>query len=505
MQLRDYQKAVVKGVSEAFQQGKQGVIMQMATGAGKTASAAYIVEKYSQTGRVVLWLVHREELLLQASMTFAKMGIQHQLIAADTTARKCKVVQFKHLGKVFLCQKSVVYIASVQTLIRRLPQYANLNPAQIIADECHLSLNKTFRTIIGAWPEARLLGLTATPTREDKQQFSRDQGGLYDDMICGPQPYTLIEAGMLCDYDLYIPPIRMKISQNIAMKGKDYDPNALDEDFKNSPDVYGDVIDHYRKLSHGKPAIGFCPTVERAREFTDRFCAAGYRAKLLEGGTDPAERYQTLEDLANGQVDVVMSVDILIEGTDVPLATTVLCLRKTKSLRIYLQSIGRVLRPHPLKEKAIILDFVGVSHIHGYPDDHREWSLNGEVKRRAKPKKEDDDGIARLITCPECFRAHEPAPACPKCGHEYTAKESREIVVVEGDLVKIERQAVIKKAEEDQIAKTVKRMEEVNCKTLEDWITLAKQREYRFPIQWATKRYELRCKRKPIPATTGEE
>jgi len=153
----------------------------------------------------------------------------------------------------------------------------------------------------------------------------------------------------------------------------------------------------------------------------------------------------------------------------------------------------------------IILDFVGLSQIHGYPDDHREWSLNGDVKRRSKPKKEDDDGIARLQTCPECFKAHEPAPACPKCGHEYTAKEARDIRVVEGDLVKIERQQKIDQAQAADVAKTGRRLEEVNCKTMDDWINLAKQRDYRFPVAWATTRYELRCRRKPIPATTAHE
>lgn len=496
MQLRDYQKRVVRSISEAFQQGKQGVIMQMATGAGKTATASYIVEKYASTARVVLWLVHREELLLQASMTFAQMGVEHRLIAADTTARKCKVMQFRKLGKVFLNEKSVVYIASVQTLIRRLDQYADLNPAQIIADECHLSLNKTFRTIIGTYPGARLLGLTATPVREDKQQFDRALGGLYDEMVSGPQPYELIAAGMLCDYDLYVPPVRMKISENLAIKGNDYDPKGLEKEF--TPDVFGDVIDHYRKLSQGKPAIGFFPTVEKAREFTEKFCEAGYKAKLLEGNTDPGERYQTLEDLSTGAIDVVMSVDILIEGTDVPLATTVLCLRKTKSLRIFLQSIGRVLRPHPKKEKAIILDFVGLSQIHGYPDDHREWALSGEVKRRRKPKLDDpdDDGVSRIQTCPVCYKAHEPASVCPNCGHAYTAKEAASLRIVEGDLIKIERQQQIEKMEQADLEKKVKRLEEGSCQTLDDWIALAKQRNYKFPQAWATRRYELRCKRR---------
>jgi DNA repair protein RadD len=496
MQLRDYQKRVVRSISEAFQQGKQGVIMQMATGAGKTATASYIVEKYASTSRVVLWLVHREELLLQASMTFAQMGVEHCLIAADTTARKCKVMQFRKLGKVFLNEKSVVYIASVQTLIRRLDKYADLNPAQIIADECHLSLNKTFRTIIGTYPGARLLGLTATPVREDKQQFDRALGGLYDEMVSGPQPYELIAAGMLCDYDAYKPSIDMDLLDDEPIKGNDFEAKALEKKFTHK--VFGDVIDHYRKLSHGKPAIGFCPTVKIASDFVDQFCKAGYKAKLLEGNTDPSERYQTLEDLSTGAIDVVMSVDILIEGTDVPLATTALCLRKTKSLRIFLQSIGRVLRPHPKKERAIILDFVGLIDRHGYPDDHREWALSGDVKRRRKPRLDelDDDGVSRIQTCPKCFKAHEPAPACPNCGHAYTAKEAASVRIVEGDLIKIERQQQIEKMEQADLEKKVKRLEEGSCQTLDDWIALGKQRGYKFPIQWGTRRYELRCKRR---------
>ena len=495
MKLRPYQQDVVKQVSDSFRAGNQGVIMQMCTGAGKTATAAYIVDKYDQTKRTVLWLVHREELLLQASMTFAIYEIVHALVAAAKTKRKCQVEHFRDMSKVYLKDGATVIIASVQTMVRRLEQYKDIEPALIVADECHLSLNKTFRTIIGHFPKARLLGLTATPTREDKQSFARSEGGLYDDMICGPQMYDLIEAGMLADYDLYSPPVRMKINAKPKMKKGDFDPKGLQSEYDNSPDVFGDVIEHYKRYSIGKPAIGFLPTIKVAQDFTDKFVDAGFNFKMLEGSTDSTERWRMLKDLATGAIDGIMSVDILIEGTDVPLATTAICLRRTKSTRIYLQSIGRVLRPHSNKDKAVILDFVGLTQAHGLPDDHREWSLYAPMKRRSRPKKtEEDDGITRIQTCPECYKSHEPAPVCPNCGHEYTASEKK-IKIVEGDLIKIERREKIEREQAQAMEKRTKRFEESQCNSLEDLVNLAKKRGYKFAEKWAERRYQLRVRR----------
>lgn len=492
MKLRNYQIEVLRAVHSAFSEGKQGAILQMATGAGKTATAGYVVQKYNDTGRTVLWLVHRNELLFQACMTFSKMGIKHQLIASKSTVSKVKVEQFREFGKVFLDETSTVYVASAQTMIRRLDKL-NIKPDLIIPDECHLSLNNTFSTIIKHYPTAKLLGLTATPTREDKKSFSRDQGGLYDEIVCGPQPYELIESGHLCDYDLFIPPVKFE-AKKLRTKGHDYHPDDLEAEFITSS--FLDVVAHYRKLSHNKPAIGFCPSVRIAEEFTRQFIEAGYNAVTLTGETDATVRYNTLKALAVGDVHVVMSVDILIEGTDIPLATTALMLRKTKSLRIYLQSVGRVLRPHPEKEKAIILDFVGLVKEHGYPDDHREWSLNGKVQRRSKPRPVDDDEVVRIQTCPECYKAHEPADCCPFCGHKYTKAQIEKIEIVAGDLIKIERQRKIERAKIEEKQKQTRRLEERQCKTYQDWYNLGVERNYEFPQKWAYKKHQLQLKRR---------
>lgn len=493
MQLRDYQNPVVKAVSQAFIENQTKVIMQMPTGAGKTASAAYIVEKHAATARQVLWLVHREELLFQSSMTFASIGVRHRMICAAQSERKTKVAQFKEYGRSYITDTAHVVVCSVQTLIRRLDKTPWLAPSLIIADEAHLSLNSTFRAIIGSYPEARLIGLTATPCRSDNQGFHVDQGGLYETMVCGPQTYELMDLGQLASYEVFKPPIPL---ENIKKrtKGGDWDAKDLEAEFKSSV-VFGSVVDHYRKFAHKLPAIGFCPTVSIAQKFTDKFVEAGYNFKMLDGNTLSSERWQMLKDLANGDIDGVMSVGILIEGTDIPLATVGLMLTRTKSLRVYLQSVGRLLRPHPKKERAIIMDFVGLLEQHGYPDDHRVWSLYEAPKRRRRPKSDEgeDDTMDGVQTCPECYRAHKPAEICPHCGHIYSSDpKKREVLEVQGELIRVTREEKQREHELKAQAHKTRRIEESQCRSLEDWIALAKQRGYKFPRQWAERRYRFR-------------
>lgn len=445
--LREYQKIVVREVSDMYKAGKKAVLLQMPTGAGKTRTAAYIVRQYTKTGRQVLWLVHREELLLQAAMTFAEYGIPHRLVCAASSERAIKIQEHKEFGRSFVDAASSVVVASIQTIVRRLDVLDWLDPSQIVADECHLSLAVTWRKVLAKWPAARLLGLTATPWRLDGQSFAREDGGLYDDIVLGPQPADLIAWKSLADYRLFCPPMQFDLLDKIGIKGGDLDPKDLEKEFSNV--VYGDVVSHYRKYSHGKPAIAFCPTVKVAEETAQAFRDAGYRAISLDGNTDDIIRRTSLQQLGRGELDVVTSVSILVEGTDVPFATTAILLRRTKSLSLYLQAVGRVLRFHKDKPFAIILDCVGVSDIHGWPDDYREWSIRGTAKRRKRDAANDDEPDELIRECPECYAKHDPAPKCPVCGHVYTAKERARPKVIDADLVEADRKA--RQAEQEAI------------------------------------------------------
>lgn len=460
--LRPYQLGAVRAVSREFADGNLGVLMQLPTGAGKSRTAAYIVSRFVETARQCLWTVHREELLMQAAMTFAEYGIPHRLICSTSSERAIKAQQFREHGRCFVEPGALVVIGSIQTIVRRLDSMPWLDPDLIVPDEAHLSLNATNRRIIGhliakrdarllaevgdapAARRTRVLGLTATPQRLDRQSFAREDGGLYDVMVTGPSVRELIEWGNLARFVAYAPPIELAEGADLEKrKGGDYDAAELEKEL-DRPKIYGDVVEHYRTYSHGKPAIGFCPTVASAEKFAQAFRAAGYRAIALDGGTDDGVRRRSLQQLGRGELDVVMSVSILVEGTDVPYATTALLLRRTESVSLYLQAVGRVLRPHPDKERAIILDFVGNivrpngKGGHGLPSEDREWSLKpAERKSRATSAEEPEPGIDSITNCPKCRAYHLPAPVCPHCGHEYPKTSRREAQQVDAQLVEI--------------------------------------------------------------------
>lgn len=469
--LRPYQMRCVKEVSRLYKEGKKAVLLQKPTGAGKTRTAAFIVNVYAKSGRQVLWLVHREELLLQAAMTFAEYGIPHRLVCAASSERAIKAQQHKELGRSWVSNEAVVVVASIQTIVRRLDKLPWLDPAQLVADEAHLSLAVTWRKVLARWPEARLLGLTATPWRLDKQSFAREEGGLYDAIVLGPRPADLIEWGNLANYRLFAPPVQFQLVDKIGMKGGDYDTKDLEKEFSNV--VYGDVVSHYRKYSHGKPAIAFCPTVRVAEDTAQAFRDAGYRAISLDGNTDDIIRRTSLQQLGRGELDVVTSVSILVEGTDVPFATTAILLRRTQSLSLYLQAVGRVLRPHPDKPFAIILDCVGVSDIHGYPDDDREWSLSGESK--AKRRKDDGEEDITYRECTECYARVRPhVRVCPNCGTEFTGKERKGPKVIDAELVEADREARRREQEAAREAAAAARREQGQARSAEQLLAQGK-------------------------------
>lgn len=493
IELRGYQRKLVAAASQFYRDAppdQAALLMQSATGSGKTRTAAYIVDKYASTGRQVLWLVHREELLMQAALTFAEYGIKHRLVCAASSERAIKAQEFREHGRSFVDSFAPVVIASIQTIVRRLEVLPWLQPTQIVADEAHLSLAATWRRVLARWPQARLLGLTATPTRLDGQTFDRQGGGLYDAIITGPRVSDLIGWGNLADFEVYAPPLDFTQAKRTKMKGGDFDPKALESEFA-KPVIFGDVVGHYRKYSHGKPAIAFCPTVAVSERFAQAFRDAGYRAVAIDGQTDDTVRRRSLQELARGELDVVTSVSILVEGTDVPLATTALLLRRTQSLSLYLQAVGRVLRPHPQKDRAIILDFVGAVQAHGMPDADREWTLEG------KPRSEragSDQPAVTIRTCPKCFAIHAPAPACPSCSYAYTTRD-RAPQEVAGELVRITpemraQMAAQAEAERKQ-AKRQRITEERQCATLAELEQLGRDRGYRFAAAWAAKRWQF--------------
>jgi DNA repair protein RadD len=198
----------------------------------------------------------------------------------------------------------------------------------------------------------------------------------------------------------------------------------------------------------------------------DAFKTVGIAAQLLLGGTQ--DRDQVVADFAAHRTRVLVTVDVVSEGFDVPAASCAILLRPTQSLGLYLQQVGRVLRPAPGKDAALILDHVGNVNRHGFPDDPRDWSLDDRMRRTR------GTAAPSVRTCEQCFAAFKPAPICPVCGHQCMPIKSRVIRQIAGELQELKRT-------EQRIA----RREQGQARTLQELIHLGQARGMKNPVGWA--------------------
>jgi len=235
------------------------------------------------------------------------------------------------------------------------------------------------------------------------------------------------------------------------------------------PTITGDAIGHYQRLARGKSAVAFCVSVEHSKHVAAEFRAAGVLAWHVDGETPYGERKEAIRAFRNGEIRVLTNVDLFGEGFDLPSLEVSILLRPTKSLGLYLQQVGRCLRPAPGKERALILDHAGNILRHGMPDDERDWQLSGREK-----KKKDTSGGPPIRQCPKCFNVHRPAPQCPECGHVYEGAP-REVETVAGELSEVDVLRV----------RAAKKEEQQNARTIADLIELGKKRGYKNPDAWA--------------------
>lgn len=444
--LRPYQAKAVHDLRLAFRHGARAPLLVLPTGGGKTICMAEILRSLSARGRSAMVLVHRRELIAQTSHKLDLAGVPHGIIAAGVTPADAPI-----------------QIASVQTLVRRLERIAT-PPDLIVIDEAHHATSSSWSRVLQHWPDALRLGVTATPIRLDGRGLS----AAFDCLVHGPSVADLTRAGFLCASRIYAPPVVADLSQ-LRRRAGDF---AIDQaaDAMDRPTVTGDAISHYQRLAGAQRAIAFCCSVQHAEHVCACFNAAGIPAATLLGSLDPVRRDDAVARFANCELQILVTVDVVSEGFDIPAAGCAILLRPTQSLGLYLQQVGRVLRPSPGKQHAIILDHVGNVHRHGWPDDHRDWSLDGVLKRAGAG----GSAAPSVRTCSECFAAFKPAPICPACGAP-SQPTKREIQQREGELRELARQAVARSHRRDQ----------GQARTLQQLIHLGQARGMKNPVGWA--------------------
>jgi len=439
--LRPYQLQAVAEIRQAYQARHRSVLFVLPTGGGKTVMFSHITRETAARGNRVCILVHRAELLRQASASLEALDVSHGLIAANRSMDLSRPVQ----------------VASVQTLARRLhhipPDFFDL----LVIDEAHHSNAGTWAKVLQHCRTARVLGVTATPIRCD----GRGLGEWYSAMVLGPTPAELTEAGFLAPARVLAPPIGFDTS-GLRRRMGDFDMSQAGQALQ-AGQAMGDCLAHYRRYLDGQTAIAFCCSVAHAEAVARLFNDHGVAAASIDGTMDAATREQLLADLGAGRLKVLTSCALIGEGVDVPSVAGCILLRPTQSVSLHLQMIGRCLRPQPGKQ-AVILDHVGNVVRLGHHLEEREWTLEGTPKK-------DREKAPSVKVCPQCFSAMPSArQTCPDCGHQFTP-ERRELEHVDGELVEVQRREA--------------KREQSRAQTVEDLIAIGKRRGMKNPRGWA--------------------
>lgn len=460
---RPYQARQIEAVHDYIREGRTRILVQSPTGSGKTivaADLAHALVKFE--GKRVMLMAHRKELVRQLSQAVDKVGLPHGIIAPGWRPERDWRVQ----------------VASKDSLLQRLA--VNHRPDVLIIDEAHHAVAKTYRKII-EWlrPEAVIVGFSATPERLDGQPLD-----VFNVMVPGPSERWLIDRDYLVDYRIIAPPG----ARDIRARKRYGDFVKTDiEKLLTERNIVGNSIDVYQGMVWPRTCLVYCVSRNHAREVAHRFIQSGVYAKYVAGDTPEKDRDTAVAMFKNGNLPVIVSVDLFGEGLDLPGLQAVLLMRPTLSLPLYRQHVGRAMRQGEGKPDALIIDPVGNSWRHGLPDDEREWRLDGGSLY--KPP-EAEDGGPSLRCCEMCFAVFRVAAECPQCGFKYApvGKQPKE---QGGRMEELEKEALRQeRARLKQEEEAYRAIEEANAATFNDWVKIAVRREY--AVGWAARKWYYR-------------
>jgi DNA repair protein RadD len=387
--LRDYQTDVLDRARAEFAKGFLRGVIQGDTGSGKTVIAAEQTKRALGKGKRVLIIAHRRRLVDQMVGTLAKFKIHAGVIMEGRNR-----------------WGSPVQVASRDTLRAG----AQLPPADlVIVDECHTSLSAEYAGILAHYERSFVTGYTATPVRPDGSTL----GGYYQFIACTVPTSQLVADGHLMAVECYDP-------EAVGRKRKRGEKTTLS----------GDPVYHWRKFADGLPTVVFAPKVADSLALCERYNAAGIPAAHIDASTPEDERDRVLDDVAAGRLMVVCNVDVLTEGVDVPALACCQIVRGCQSLRLYKQAVGRIMRPHPGKGRAVLIDHSGAVHEFGLPHSDFVWTLDDADTLEKRAKKEAKEKAA--VTCPQCQLVFSAGPSCPSCGYVMPRKKRKAAASLDG-------------------------------------------------------------------------
>ena len=393
MILRPYQDAAVLKVAQKLTQHRK-IIFKLATGGGKTITFAAITKRYiEKSGKSVLILVHRKELMQQTRKTLhSAFGINAQPITA---------------GMKFV-PPSNVYVGMVESTIRRIPAHLGL----VIVDEAH---NLSFAKMHEHFPNEMIIGFTATPLTSNKKKPLKDY---YEDIVCGIDIPDLIAQGSLCQNVTYAPKDTVDAG-SLKVKAGEYDEGLMAMEFSKAKHIQN-TVDAYQRYTPGTKCLVFNCNIAHSDMVADAFQRAGLNCKSVDSTME--DRDSIIRWYHDTPDAILCNVAILTTGFDAPETETVIMNRATLSMPLWLQCTGRGSRPFAGKQNFTIIDLGQNAITHGDWCDSRNWE-----DIFFNPPKAGRPGVAPVRNCPQCD-AILPARClmCQYCGHIFTPKEIEE-------------------------------------------------------------------------------
>lgn len=372
MKLRPYQEEAKNAIFEQWKNGARRTLLVLPTGCGKTIVFAKVTEDCVRHGNRVLVLAHRGELLDQAADKIRK-----------TTGLGCAVEKAEES-----CQGSWfrIVVGSVQTLMRekRLNQFPEDYFNTIIVDEAHHCISDSYQRVLQHFPEANVLGVTATPDRGDMRNL-----GQYFESLA--YEYTLpkaIKEGYLSPIKALTIPLKIDMS-SVGVQAGDFKAGEIGT----SLDPYLESIaEEMKKYCQDKKTVVFLPLVKTSQKFMDILNDHGFQAAEVNG--DSQDRAEILRDFEAGKYNVLCNSMLLTEGWDCPSVDCIVVLRPTKVRSLYCQMVGRGTRLSPGKDHLLLLDFLWHTERHELCHPASLICENTEVAQKMTQNLEDSAGIA---------------------------------------------------------------------------------------------------------------
>ena len=400
IKLRPYQQDLLKQVKDALDaNAKARVMMQLPTGGGKTIIAGALLADWLTGGRKAVWLTHRKEL---ADQTCKMLTDAHISAMTDVNWTPGTDAPAMSHGAVILMAQTV----GRRTANREIWNRYNADDLMVI-DEAHHAAAESWERAMVQWP-GRILGMTATPWRLSKKEgFDH----LFGALLCGPQVADLQGDNWLCGAQTLLPPPKQRIIGGEVDLTGDYTESGIEQANQNRPDVMtAGVLAFWQKHAVDRPTIAYAVSVDHAHNLTNVFNDAGIPTAVILGDSKREERDKAIAGFRDGTIKVLVNVIVATEGFDLPDASCIAIARPSMSLALYLQMVGRGLRPKD--NNCLILDLAANSVTHGLPEEAREWSL--------KPRAEQFSGEAPVVWCPECETVSPAASHhCRNCGYAF--------------------------------------------------------------------------------------